>query len=300
MDKTKIEWTDTTWNPIRGCSRISEGCRNCYAEKMAARFNKPGQPYEGLARMTRKGARWTGEVKLLRDKLEDPLRWTRPRRVFVNSMSDLFHEKVPYDFIRDVFCVMGMARRHTFQVLTKRVLEMEQWFSSTEAQATREYCLSAGAEWPLKNVWIGASVEDQKAADERIPFLLTIPAAVLFVSCEPLIGPVDLSLVTCPMMRAGLPPNTKDCPICHGEDHVGKCVNGYFNAFEEGIAWVIVGCETGPSSQVRDMKTDWVRSLRTQCAGHGAAFFYKQAKDEQGKTIKMPCLDGYQHREWPG
>ncbi len=132
-DKSKIEWTDATWNPIRGCSRVSEGCRNCYAERVAARFSGEGQPYQGLAVMTESGPRWTGEVRLIEEHLEDPLRWKKPRRIFVNSMSDLFHEKVKYEWIERIYEIMRAAHWHTFQVLTKRAERMRDFFSIYQA-----------------------------------------------------------------------------------------------------------------------------------------------------------------------
>lgn len=175
---TGIEWTDATWNPIRGCSRVSPGCENCYAERVAARFSGDGMPYEGLARIGKNGPRWTGKVRLIQDVLEEPLRWKKPRRVFVNSMSDLFHENLTDTEIGKMFGVMAVARRHTFQVLTKRPNRMQSWFSPRAPI--------------IPNVWLGVSVEDQQRADERIPLLLATPAAVRFVSYEPALGPVDL------------------------------------------------------------------------------------------------------------
>jgi len=207
-DGTGISWTDATWNPVRGCSRVSEGCRNCYAERVAARFSGPGQPYEDLADRERKGSKWTGVVRLIPAHLADPLRWRRPRRIFVNSMSDLFHESLTNEEIAAVFGVMAAAPQHTFQVLTKRARRMREWFEwigtanldwlRTYAQRaldptfTKRY-VDRGTTWPLPNVWIGVSVENQEAADERIPDLVRTPAAVRFLSCEPLLGPVVIA-----------------------------------------------------------------------------------------------------------
>lgn len=235
----------------------------------------------------------------VRDKLEAPLRWAKPRRVFVNSMSDLFHEKVPYEFIRDVFGVMAMTKKHTYMILTKRGIDMENWFGSSEATAAREYAYSFGVDWPLSNVWLGVSVEDQPAADQRLPSLLSVPAAVRFVSAEPLIARVDLTLLPCPMYHDGIPPEPGECSMCTSEFEPERCANGYFSALKEGVDWVIVGCETGPRTQVRSMDVDWVRDLRNQCSRSDTAFFYKQAKDENGKTISLPVLDGSQHVAWP-
>lgn len=231
-DKSKIEWTDATWGPIRGCSRVSEGCRNCYAEKIAARFSGPGKPYDGLASFNKDGdARWTGKIAFVNEHLDDPLRWTKPRMIFVNSMSDLFHERVSDAMLLHIFTVManthiavrGEGKTHTFQVLTKRPARMLDFMRRLKWKAgialstigTRNYMFNympylnekdwvsipnSGPEPPkelpnhiLKNVWLGVSVEDQATADERIPFLLQTPAAVRFVSYEPALGPIDFT-----------------------------------------------------------------------------------------------------------
>jgi protein gp37 len=176
---SSIEWTEATWNPVRGCSRLSPGCEHCYAERMAHRFGGPGGPYEGLTVLRKKGPVWTGKVKLVHDTLEDPLTWRRPRIIFVNSMSDLFHEEVPLDFIVKVFETMKAARQHTFQVLTKRADRLAQ--------------VADRLEWP-ENVWMGVSVESQ-AYLSRIDLLRTVPAHVRFLSLEPLLeGLPDLDL----------------------------------------------------------------------------------------------------------
>jgi len=180
-DKTGISWADATWNPIRGCSVVSEGCVNCYAMKMAHRFSGPGQPYENLTKMTKAGPQWNGNIRLVPEMLDKPLRWQRPRRVFVNSMSDLFHESVPFTFVQKVFLVMQEAYRHTFQILTKRPARLLEFWK----HAGWGDCASP-------NIWLGVTAENQKAADLRIPLLLQCPAALRWVSCEPLIGPVEL------------------------------------------------------------------------------------------------------------
>jgi len=174
MNRTSIEWTETTWNPVRGCSRVSEGCRHCYAERMAARFSGPGLPYEGLAAMTPSGPRWTGEVVCVEELLLEPLTWKQPRRVFVNSMSDLFHENVPFDFLHRAFEVMCGAHWHTFQVLTKR------------SQRLRK--LGSHMPWS-DSIWMGVSVEDERNSF-RIDDLRATPAKVRFLSLERLLGPL--------------------------------------------------------------------------------------------------------------
>ncbi len=266
-DKTKIEWTDSTWNPVRGCSRVSDGCRNCYAETVAARFSGPGKPYEGLVHPH--GA-WNGRVLFVEKALDQPLRWRRPRRIFVNSMSDLFHENMPDEWIDRIFAVMALAPQHTFQVLTKRPERMLRYLEAStdnreEAIGEQVRILSRGKhsglfELPLLNVWLGTSVENQEAADERIPYLIQTPAAVRFLSCEPLLGQIDLE------------------SACWGEgkhrpplDIQAKQISGQRLA---GLHWVIVGGESGPDA--RPMHPGWARSIRDQCVKAGVPFFFKQ------------------------
>lgn len=246
-DKTGIEWTDATWNPVTGCDKVSPGCDRCYAETFAERW-----------RGTRGHYFETGfDVQLRPDKLDLPLRWTKPRRIFVNSMSDLFHDKVTDEYIARVFAVMALADHHTFQLLTKRHGRMRSLLNSHEfgmmfQEAWENEPGPDGPEaysppWPLPNVWLGVSAEDQKRADLRIPALLDTPAAVRFVSAEPLLGPIDL----------------------HG-DPIGKD-----SVFWIGhLDWVIVGGESGPGA--RPMHPDWARSLRDQCVAAGVPFLFKQ------------------------
>jgi len=202
---TSIEWTNKTWNPVTGCTKVSPGCKHCYAETVAERFWK--KQYPGRAGFT--------EVRCHPERLDEPLRWRKPSRIFVNSMSDLFHEKIPNEFIAAVCGVMAAAPRHTFQVLTKRPARMLAWFGwmrsvgTTIFERDRAAALDAAVRygvaperindgtdgtsaWPLPNLHIGTSIENQETADERIPFLLQTPAAVRFVSVEPLLGPVSL------------------------------------------------------------------------------------------------------------
>ena len=175
MYNSKIEWTEATWNPLRGCARVSEGCRFCYAERVADRFSGEGQPYEGLTTRGKDGQpRWNNEIMLVPHMLKKPLSWKQPRRIFVNSMSDLFHEKVPFDYIQQVFDVMRQASWHEFQILTKR--------------AERLADLSPKIDWP-QNVWMGVSIEDSRVID-RADALRTVPSAIRFLSLEPLIGPI--------------------------------------------------------------------------------------------------------------
>jgi len=265
-DNTGIEWTDASWNPVRGCTRISEGCRNCYAERVAARFsgfdkNGKPQPYHGLAKMTPSGPRWTGEIKLVPKHLEDPVRWKRPRRIFVNSMSDLFHESLGVDSIQAVFDVIFRAKHHTYQILTKRAKRM------FEVMPHVRY--ATGKKWevcPEPNVWLGVSVEDQENAETRIPWLVETPAAVRFLSVEPLLAPVDLSQWLIP------------------------------KRLDRGINWVILGCESGPDA--RPMDLNWARAVRDQCALANVPFFLKQVM-RSGRIDKLPELDGRRWEEFP-
>ena len=224
MSKSSIPWCDATWNPVRGCSRVSPGCVNCYAERMAAR-NLPamrspttGEPF---AIMKPSGPHWTGKVELIESKLEEPLHWRKPRRVFVNSMSDLFHESLPFESVALVYAAIYSAGRagpaeHTYQILTKRParrLAFFAWlakeahrchwpipdFLSTQFGAGpsalrhdgRAYPAPYYSAWPHPHIWEGVSAEDQPTADERIPLLLQTPAAVRFVSYEPALAAVD-------------------------------------------------------------------------------------------------------------
>lgn len=169
---SKIEWTESTWNPVRGCTRVSEGCRFCYAERIAARFSGKGMAYEGLAKNTKAGPRWTQEVHIVPELLNEPLKWKKPRRIFVNSMSDLFHEKIELSYIQDVFSVMRKADWHQFQVLTKRAEQLLKF--------------NAQLSWS-PNIWMGVSVEDEHVTD-RIDALRQTDAHVKFLSLEPLLG----------------------------------------------------------------------------------------------------------------
>jgi protein gp37 len=277
-----ITWTDATWNPIRGCSRVSEGCRNCYAERVAYRFSGPGGPFEGLVRVNAAGKRqpqWNGTVRVVEEHMLDPLKWKRPRRIFVNSMSDLFHENLADDTIDRVFAVMALCPQHSFQVLTKRPermlaylkqafseQQMQRWVDAARRDAIvnlspRDEAALVDLEWPLPNVWLGVSVEDQKTADERIPLLLQTPAAVRWISAEPLLGPIDL----------------EELPSFSG---IGRYLDSLSNAGAEDadipskLDWVVVGGESG--SGARPMHPDWARSLRDQCVAAGVAFHFKQ------------------------
>jgi protein gp37 len=253
-DNSTIEWTDATWNPVTGCTKVSPGCDHCYAERIVERFKGKGA-FE--------------QVTLNEDRLSAPLRWRKPRRVFVNSMSDLFHDAVPDDYIAQAFAVMAESPQHTFQVLTKRhgrmrtLLSSESFEDAVSAWIDR-YQDGTGTmrddDWyPLRNVWLGVSVEDQKRADLRVPALLDIPAAVRFLSCEPLLGPVDLAAYL---------------DRWEWKNSERRSDVGHVDWYGPRLGWVIVGGESGPGA--RPMHPDWARSLRDQCAIGEIPFFFKQ------------------------
>jgi protein gp37 len=306
---TTIEWTQRpgtkgeTWNPTTGCNKVSQGCKNCYAETMHRRLT--GMGVKGYEQPFLAGATPQPHT------LHRPLKWKTPRTVFVNSMSDLFHESVPFEFINQVFAVMALCPQHTFLILTKRPERMAEYFQHSGPQ--RPECYAATSDgttskedhfhvsflvmqeaamlgwpggifsWPIPNVWLGTSVEDQRAADTRIPHLLRCQAVVRFLSCEPLLGPVDLLDIDTGITWGGKKETSKlnafsGCtssayeerpypyqkPTCRFIDMVG----------DGGINWVIAGGESG--YKARPMHPDWARSLRDQCAHAQVPFFFKQ------------------------
>ena len=283
-DHTHIEWTDATWNPITGCSVISAGCKHCYAMRLAGTRLRHHPSRAGLTRPTAAGPVWTGDVRLNEDWLDQPLRWKKPRRIFVCAHGDLFHEAVPDAWIDRVFAVMALAPQHTFQVLTKRPERMLAYQNASNLMnrihaAIFNYTTSAGGAtqaslkrataWldthlpdgglggfirllPTHNVHLGVSVENQATADERIPLLLQTPAAVRFISAEPLLGLLNLRLFL-PFITRG-----RGGPVRE----------------KGGLDWVIAGGESGPGA--RPSHPDWFRVLRDQCQASGVAFFFKQ------------------------
>jgi protein gp37 len=320
---SKIEWCDATWNPVRGCSRVSEGCRNCYAERLAARFGWPmpgastylptGERDDDPARaaeMTEAGPRWTGRVALVPEALDWPLRRRKPIRIFVNSMSDLFHEALPSVHIAAVFGAMLLAQQHTFLILTKRPARARAWmewiatdpvFMGDTREGAKRFnggpaatCLAllsnqvtdknwrgplftallcSGVEppvnaplrklWPLPNVWLGVSVEDQATADERMPILQETPAAHRFISAEPLLGPIDF-----------------DASGSRGAEDGDPCSFSALTGLDgveppiPGIDWVIAGGESGPGA--RPCEIQWIRSIVGQCRAASVPCFVKQ------------------------
>ena len=253
-DKTLISWSDATWNPITGCSLVSPGCTNCYAMKIAGGRLKHHHSRQGLTTPSKAGPVWNGKVRINEDWLGQPLRWQRPRTIFVCAHGDLFHEDVPDEWISKVWAVMETAHWHTFQVLTKRPQRMRRWLP--EVWYTGKV---------LPNVWLGVSAEDQERADERIPVLLEIPAAVRFLSAEPLLGPIDLTRLR----------DTSETWLDAVAGRWGR--NREPSSVWTGapsLDWVIVGGESGPGA--RPMHPAWARSLRDQCAADGVPFHFKQ------------------------
>lgn len=279
-DKTEISWTDATWNPVVGCTKVSAGCDNCYAIRTAHRMTANPNPLVSQAYAgTEAGGQWTGRVNLLTDRLDQPPRWRKPRRIFVNAQSDLFHEAVPDDFIARVWAVMALAPQHVFQVLTKRHARMRSlltaprfqddvWRAATVLMGERGIDKGRHFAWPLPGVWLGVSVEDQRWADIRIPALLDTPAAVRWLSCEPLLGPMDLQMAVPRPCTCG-----PDQTFLIGETRAHK--TGCPALRWPFPDWVIVGGESGPNA--RPMHPEWARALRDQCASTGVAFHFKQA-----------------------
>ena len=349
MGTTSIEWTEKTWNPLRGCSPVSPGCKNCYAELIAARFSGPGQPFEGFAHWRAKnptratlpfiahedlklwapGERepaWTGKTALIPSKLTEPLTWSAPTHVFVNSMSDLFHEGFTFAEIATVFSIMAIGR-HTYQVLTKRIdraLEFLDWmdkhdeplgklgdfygltvspmrmpdevYDDDHTNADDDLEAIYAADWPLENVWLGVSVENQRFCDERVPVLLKCPAAKRFVSYEP-----ALELVTfTPHLDSRF-----DCAECGPKvaaDEDGCCTAcGADCKPFYGLDWVIVGGESGPGA--RAFNIEWARSVVRECKHSSTSVFVKQlGQAPYGAypgAIRLRDKKGGDIEEWP-
>lgn len=282
-DKTSINWTEATWNPTTGCDKVpafagmnGSGCDNCYALTRAAELKDAGVPeYQRDGRPETSGPGFG--LSMHPHRLIQPVRWTKPRVIFVNSMSDLFHPRVTDDFIADVFAVMAITPRHTFQVLTKRPKRMRALLRKAdfrEAVTRKALALcdtnphetdpSNATTWPLPNVWLGVTTENQASADERIPLLADIDAAVRFLSCEPLIGKVVLSDAV--------------------DDIKGS------------VDWVIVGGESGEGS--RPMPLEWATSLRDECANAGVAFIFKQLGAVLAREVGAKGK-GSKASEWP-
>lgn len=303
---TSIEWTDRVWNPLVGCSRVSKGCEHCYAERVAHRGMS--EHHRGLTVLGAHGPRWTGEVRLVPEALSKPLSWRKPCRVFVNSMSDLFHEKIAFETVAAIFGVMAATPRHTYQVLTKRPERARAFFKWIVEQDTAipadirgdstpgllhanaaalsaeivhhpkgdagplhvEHCADPSGPWPLPNVWLGVSVEDQATADARIPVLLELPAALRWVSYEPALGTIDFT---------GLDVLGQTRTEPHPHDPVVRldALRGHLSGPDElgaRLDWVVVGGESGPNARPFDLW--WARRVLRQCRKANVPVFVKQ------------------------
>lgn len=265
-----IGWCDETWNPIIGCSKLSPGCQNCYAERMATRLASMGT--RGYGDVVNNG-RWNGKTALVESELDKPLRWKTPRRIFVCSMGDLFHVSVKNEWIDLVFAAAAIYSQHTFMMLTKRPSRMLQYMSAGDElwcdrwpRSMAQICGECEPTiFPLRNVWLGVTAENQEQANKRIPVLLDTPAAKRFVSIEPMIGPVDLYRGGFTFLEKLTSPSGRkyDC-----------------------LDWVICGPENGPHK--RPFNLDWARRVRDDCAAAGVPFWYKGG-----------MLDGREHHEVP-
>ena len=273
MTNTAIEWCDVVWNPTTGCTKVSPGCAHCYAEKIDHRFRRDtGGEKLSWDIPASQGGRG---VTLHPDRLDIPLKWRDPKMVFVNSMSDLFHEDVPDEFIRDVFKVMSKAWKHTFQVLTKRPERMspffQAWDEDHQAKGGRPL---VEAFFRQRNTWLGTSVENQHWADLRIPHLLQTPAAVRFLSCEPLLKPVSF--------RWAKWSTTK---VRDEYGYLTESAHEWHLDGLQGIDWVIIGGESGP--QARPMKIEWALDIIAQCKNAGVAVFMKQTGTVLAKELGL-------------
>lgn len=292
---SQIEWTEKTWNPIVGCSIVSPGCTNCYAMKQAARIEKMNPDlahYRGLTQPSKAGPVWTGKIALSERALLEPLRRRTPTTWFVNSMGDLFHEDAPDEWIDRVFRVINMTPHHTYQILTKRARRMRQYMADQERVI--QVAFEGRAEWPPRNAWLGVSAEDQKRADERIPDLLATPAAVRFVSAEPLLGQINFEQIE--LRRFGELPNEQS-------RRLGDYVRPLTGCFKDSVTldWIIVGGESGPNA--RPMQIPWARSILGQCRAAGVACFVKQLGTEpiweDGAFLNLRHGKGADMSEWP-
>lgn len=277
MGKTRIEWTERTWNPVTGCSRVSPGCAHCYAERMAKRLagrcGYPEAPHEF-------------DVTLHQDRLSEPLKWQSPQRVFVVSMGDLFHEVVPFSYIAQVFGIMAVTPQHTYQILTKRAYRMKEFFD------WGRYHYAFCHVKTLRNVWLGVTAENQEQADQRVPVLLQTPAAVRFVSVEPMLSHVYLTSLQCERLK---------WDALTGYQYQIENSGSQYN-WQAGTAqldWVICGGESGPGA--RPLHPDWVRTLRNQCQAAKVPFFFKQWGDNPDPAaFETPLVNAVmqQKRHW--
>lgn len=311
---TKIQWTEETWNPVSGCRRKSPGCLNCYAERQAHRLagnpnDKIALLYSGVTQITNGRPGWSGKTGFSESALLKPLHTRKPTTYFI-SLSDLFYDERRDSEIDYVFAVMALCQQHTFQVLTKYPERMLAWFDRLRVMAEKHrpntvrktfgesdalnliwmhWRLGRGpafphGPWPLPNVWLGVSCEDQKHADERVPLLLKTPAAVRFASYEPALGPINFDEYIWPSCIA-----TREE---HDRDH-----GGGLWCDERSLDWIIYGSESGPAA--RPGNEEWARAVKNQCVEAGVPFFLKQFADAKGHKIGTPELDGQQWMQMP-
>lgn len=305
-DKTKIQWADATINPVIGCSKISTGCQNCYAEKQARRLATFPHTKERYAGLTEVG-KWTGVTRLVESELEKPQKWRKPRRIFVSSMGDLFHESVPFEWVaRVLFSFFGEGAlapnpAHTCILLTKRAHRMREFFcewlpSQTEHEDPE--VMSMALWWKHEGqhprLLLGVTVENQRCADERIPELLEIPGRH-WLSVEPMLGAIDIDPPHCDVHQRDfdffMDNGTIRCCECAADGYIGEAEYGHWL---DKIDWVVAGCESGPNR--RGTKVDWLRYLRDRCRFAGVAFLLKQMEID-GKVVSRPELDGQQWLE---
>ncbi len=283
---SKIEWTERTWNPMSGCTKVSEGCANCYAEKMANRLKAMGtKGYEdGFA------------VMLHPDRLDEPVERRKPTMYFVCSMGDLFHEDVDFAYIDAIWAVMVLAKQHTFQVLTKRPERMRKYLDGAKeriGQCFKDAGYSIAFSFPPPNVWLGVTAENQEQADKRIPILLDTPAAVRFVSVEPMLGAINLDML--------ITNNIEDrfrtvISSLHGKETLWDTKNLIAENEHTNLDWVIVGGETGAGA--RQLKYEWVKNILEQCQEAEVPLFFKKwgKLKEEGED---GFIDGVKYRQMP-
>ena len=278
---TKIQWTEKTWNPIIGCSKISPGCQNCYAEKMAWRLANIGLSnyhktcclrgiYDHNKNITKHASpSWNGKTAFVESAIDKPLQWKKPSMIFVCSMGDIFHESVPFAWVTEVMYMIAQCRLiHTFQILTKRPERMKEYFRLPKTY----YKQNRPEEWPLPNLWLGVTAENQEQADKRIPILLDIPAAVRFVSVEPMLEDINLG-----------PYLYSDYEKASHDNQLIIPANGFNH---KKLDWVIVGCESGPKR--RPCPHHWVSSIVSQCDDSSVPVFVKQLalrRDKAGRNV---------------
>lgn len=306
MNKTNIEWSDVTWNPLAGCSKVSPGCANRYAEAMASRLVAIGNGLDAQGKAKGKlgyyehvvtDGRWNGKIVTIPEALQEPLKWKKSCRVFVNSMTDLFHENVEFETIYKIFEVMLLTPQHTYQILTKRASRLVKIMRDVYFHLGHKYL---DMKFPLPNVWLGVSVEDQQRADERILLLLQTSASVRFLSCEPLLGSIDLQQIDYTKHLKEFMHQACDGAASINTQAYLSCLTGeWFDGWDKGnsgktIPLVVVGAESGRGA--RPMQEQWARDIKNQCVAAGVPFFYKQ-NAVKGKKRPLPILDG---QRWLG